>query len=160
MCSDALRLRSGLGEEVRCTRVPAVPLERCERLVDGCTDERMDEAERRLRSQDVDAREVGRRLRGFLLVQVGERGRVVGVDVLTEDRDRLREPVASGGRRERRTETARQPARAASSRRPGTLSAFGATPSARERAQQLVQEQRISTRDLVTGRAEGLVGVR
>jgi hypothetical protein len=86
---NALRVRSGLCEQARGPRVQARSLERCQRLVDGSADERMDETERGLRPKHVDPREIGCRRRCLLLAQVGQRGRMVRVDVLTEDRDCL-----------------------------------------------------------------------
>jgi hypothetical protein len=84
---DALGLRPGLGQEVRGARVAAVPLERREPLVDRAPDQGVDEAQGRLRAQDVGARQVAGRRRRALLVQIGEGGRLVRIDVVAQDGD-------------------------------------------------------------------------
>ncbi len=146
-------------EQPRRPRVPAVPLGRGERLVDGRPDQRMHEPERRLRAQDVDPGERDGRLGGGLVVQVGERGRLPGIGVVAQDRHRPRQPRRL--RREAR-EAHRDGARAGP--RPelaqarhvllGRGQALGD-----DRVHELAQQQRIAARLLMAGGAEGVVGI-
>ena len=129
MHGDAFRFRPGVGEQARRACVAPVSLERRERLIDGRADEWMDERQRRLRAQHVDPRERVDRLERRLLVQVGQRRSLAGLGVV-EIATACATIVASGGSRERRRETAREPARAPSSGRRGTFASVGAKPSA------------------------------
>jgi hypothetical protein len=91
VCGDAFRLGAGVGEQSRSARVAGVTVDRGERLVNRRPDQRVNEAEGRLRAQDVDSHERICRLGGGRLVQIGQRGRLVRVGVVAQDRDRARE---------------------------------------------------------------------
>src|SRR5262249_28618463 len=67
MGGDPFRFRLGCNEQACRVRVRVASLDQGKRVVDGGAYERVDELERGLRTQDVDTREVGQRLRrGFL----------------------------------------------------------------------------------------------
>ena len=89
MRRDALGIGTTVEKQVRRPRVPARPLERGQRLVNGSPEKRVGELERRVRAEHVDTGEVGRCGRCFLVAQLGELRCVVRVDVVAEDRDRL-----------------------------------------------------------------------
>ena len=72
--------------------VAAFPLEGRQPFVDGGAHERVHESERRARAQDVDPGEIGARRGGCGLVEPGERGRLMCVCVVAEDRHRLGKP--------------------------------------------------------------------
>ena len=88
VCSDELGLRACLRQQLRRPGVPAVTLERCERLVDRAAEQRMDEAERPVGLQNVHARERLRSLECGRVVQAGQRDCESRFDVVAEDGDR------------------------------------------------------------------------
>src|SRR5262249_28911605 len=160
MSGDPFRLRVCCSEQLRRTRVRVASLDQGERVVDGSTYERVDELERGLRTQDVDTREVGQRLRHAFLVEAGDRGGLVRRDLAAENRHRLREAGRLGWEAgEARPESGRAgPGRKLAQARnvdAARRDVLGEDPVA-----QLPQEQRIAARDLVAGCAEGVVCVR
>jgi hypothetical protein len=156
---DPLRLGAGVGEKTRRPCVPPVSLERCECLVDRRADQRMDEPERRLRAQNIDARERSGRLGGGLLVQGGERRRLARIGVVAQDRDSL------GERRRFRREAGkakRDGARAGPRREvaeAGHVCLGRGEALVRDRVHELAQEQRIAAGRFLAGGAEGIVSI-
>jgi hypothetical protein len=89
---DPFGLGPSLAEETRRPCMPDVSLVRRECLVDGRADEWVNEPERRLGAQDLVTRERARRLGGSLPVQLRQRGGVVGIGIVAQDRDSLCKP--------------------------------------------------------------------
>ena len=152
--------RSGVGEQTRGTRMASVSFDRRERVVDRRTDERVNEAERLGGAQDVDPGESGSHLGSGQLVQLGQRRGVSRVGVAAEDRDRLRQARrfrcearkshGDGSRAGLRTELP-QPVHVGCGRGQALCG---------DSSYELTQEQRVATRLVAAGGAEGIVGIR
>ncbi len=154
---DALRAGAELGEQPCRPLVLECAHRGGELAVDGVADQRVDEAERLVGTQDLRAGERLHGIGGRRFVDLGERGDRRKTGLLAEHRDR----ASDGGRRRGQAAEAEQ-------HRPGdgtrTDRADGiGVPGVRdhalggERAEQLAQEQRIAGGDLAARRCERLV---
>ena len=142
-------------------RVCALPLARRHRLIHRGTDQRVNESQRRGRTQHLDARQRARRVRDDPPPQA-PRARPRAAD--QHPRRARRQPAPSSSpRAEGRQDEPRPPAspRAPRSRaRAMRWRRSARAPSAATRVHQLTQEQRIAARLPMTGHRECVLGIR
>ena len=100
---DVLGRCADLEQEPRRALVVQLPLARREVAVDGCLNERMDEAERRIRPQDLRSNELSARGGDGLAVEAGERTDHTELCPVAENGERARH-VHRVGREPRQTE--------------------------------------------------------
>ena len=157
---DLLGRRARVVQQLRRALVQQPALPRRQLVVDRVADQRVDEPERRIRAQDLDARELARRSGHRRLLQAGQRGDRGQLRALAQHADRLRDRRRGGGEApEPHEHRARRGARTDRADH-ADLRCVGRDTLGLQRAQELAQQQRVAAGRLVAGGAERVVGVR
>ena len=159
LAGDLVQRRADPAQHAGRARVQQLALAERQALVDGVAHQRVHEARRRLRAQDLGPRERGHRARHVRLLEAGDAGHRGQVRALAEhghgagDRGglagKLREPQQHGAGDRARTDRAHHVGV-----RGIRLDRVGL-----ERVHELADEQRVATRGLVAGLAERAVGL-